>query len=240
MTLATSGLAFLAGLLSILSPCVLPLLPIVLGAAASEHRFGPALLALGVSISFVAIGLFVATIGFGVGLDGGVFRAVAAVLMILVGLVLAVPALQIRVAALAGPLADKIDSAFGGGPGNGLWGQFGVGALLGAVWSPCVGPTLGAASVVAARGENLGQVALTMGVFGVGAALPLLGLGAVSRGAMIAWRSRMLGFAAYAKQALGVLLLVLGASILTGLDKRLEAALVDASPEWLTQLTTRF
>jgi len=240
MTLATSGLAFLAGLLSILSPCVLPLLPIVLGAAASEHRFGPALLALGVSISFVAIGLFVATIGFGVGLDGGVFRAVAAVLMILVGLVLAVPALQIRVAALAGPLADKIDSAFGGGPGNGLWGQFGVGALLGAVWSPCVGPTLGAASVVAARGENLGQVALTMGVFGVGAALPLLVLGMASRGLMTRWRGRLLEFGKAAKMALGAFLTATGVLILSGYDKALETALIAASPEWLTALTTRF
>jgi hypothetical protein len=53
------------GLLSLLSPCILPLLPIVLGAAASEHRMGPAALAGGVALSFVAIGLFVATAGFG-------------------------------------------------------------------------------------------------------------------------------------------------------------------------------
>ena len=82
MTLATLGLALLAGLLSILSPCVLPLLPIVLGAAASEHRFGPAALAAGVAVSFVAVGLFVATVGFSIGLDGEVVRRVAAVAMI--------------------------------------------------------------------------------------------------------------------------------------------------------------
>ena len=74
---ATLGLAFLAGILSVLSPCVLPLLPLVLGAAASEHRLGPAALAGGLALSFVAIGLFVATVGFAIGLDAGVFRLAA-------------------------------------------------------------------------------------------------------------------------------------------------------------------
>ncbi len=159
MSLGAIGLAFLAGILSILSPCVLPLLPLVLGAAASQHRFGPALLALGVAISFVAIGLFVATIGFAIGLDGSVFRFGSAILMILVGIVLVAPPLQERFSAAAGPLSDKIDSAFRGYPAAGALGQFGLGLVLGAVWSPCVGPTLGAASVLAARGENLQQVA---------------------------------------------------------------------------------
>jgi cytochrome c-type biogenesis protein len=59
--LGTVGFAFLAGLLSVLSPCVLPLLPIVLGTAASEHRLGPVALASGLAIAFTAIGLFVAT-----------------------------------------------------------------------------------------------------------------------------------------------------------------------------------
>jgi len=108
------------------------------------------------------------------------------------------------------------------------------------VWSPCVGPTLGAASALAAQGENLREVAATMTAFGLGAAAPLLALGTLSRGVMTAWRSRLLGAAGWGKQALGVLLLLLGLSILTGLDKRLEAALVDASPEWLTKITTRF
>ncbi len=99
---ATLGLAFLAGILSVLSPCVLPLLPLVLGAAASEHRLGPAALAAGLALSFVVIGLFVATVGFAIGLDTDVFRTVAAILLVLVGLVLMVPAVQTRLAVAAG------------------------------------------------------------------------------------------------------------------------------------------
>jgi cytochrome c-type biogenesis protein len=74
MSIVGLGLAFLAGVLSILSPCVLPLLPIVLGAAASEHRRGPVALAGGVSLSFIAIGLFVATIGFELGMTRAGFE----------------------------------------------------------------------------------------------------------------------------------------------------------------------
>ena len=155
MSAATLGLAFLAGLLSALSPCVLPLLPLVLGAAAAEHKWAPALLALGVAISFVVIGLFVATLGFSIGLDGDTFRLVAAALMAALGVILLFPGLQARVAAAGGPISDKLSAAFGAGPASaGLYGQFGVGLLLGAVWSPCVGPTLGAASVLASRGRG--------------------------------------------------------------------------------------
>ncbi len=234
------GFAFLAGVLSTLSPCVLPLLPVVLGAAAAEHRYAPALLALGVAISFVVIGLFVATVGFSIGLDGDALRLVAAALLIGLGVILLAPGLQARVAAAGGPISDGLNTAFGGFASNGLLGQFGVGLLLGAVWSPCVGPTLGAASVLAARGQDLGAVAATMGFFGLGAAAPLLLIGALSRQAMARWRDRLLTAGKRAKQALGASLVLLGGLIVSGYDKALETALVTASPEWLTQLTTRF
>ncbi len=240
MPLGTLGLAFLAGILSVLSPCVLPLVPIVLGTAASEHRLGPLALAAGLAISFTTIGLFVATVGFAMGLDTDVFRTVSAVLLIGVGVLLLVPRLQEQFAVAAGPVSQWAGGYLDNFAATGLAGQFGLGLLLGAVWSPCVGPTLGAASLLAAKGENLGQVALTMLAFGIGAALPLMLLGFLSREAMQRWRGRLLEAGKGGKTLLGALLLAIGLLIATGLDKRLEAALVDASPEWLTNLTTRF
>jgi cytochrome c-type biogenesis protein len=121
-----------------------------------------------------------------------------------------------------------------------LTGQFLIGVLLGAVWSPCVGPTLGAASVLAARGENLLAVSLTMLAFGLGAALPLLAIGLMSRETLLRWRARLAAAGSGGKALLGALLLAVGVLILTGLDKRLETVLVEASPDWLTALTTRF
>src|SRR5206468_5231427 len=124
--------------------------------------------------------------------------------------------------------------------GGGLAGQFLIGVLLGAVWSPCVGPTLGAASLLAAQGRDLPQVALTMFVFGLGAALPLLILGLLSREAMLRWRHRLASAGKSAKAGLGALFVAIGGLVLTGLDKAIEAMLVEASPQWLTDLTTRF
>lgn len=238
--IATIGLAFLAGVLSVLSPCVLPLLPIVLGTAQSEHRLGPAALAAGLAVSFSLIGLFVATIGFAIGLDTDVFRAISALLLITVGVVLLVPRLQQQVAVVAGPMGNWVDDRLGGFTATSLWGQFGIGALLGAVWVPCVGPTLGAASILAAKGEDLAQVALTMLAFGVGAAVPLMVLGFVSREAMMRWRGRLMEAGKGGKMLLGVLLLAIGLLVATGADKRVEAVLLDVSPQWLTDLTTRY
>lgn len=233
-------LAFLAGVLSILSPCVLPLLPVVLGAANSEHRHGPVALAAGLALSFTVIGVFIATIGFSIGLDQGVFRLLAATIMIGLGLAMVVPGVQGRLAMAGAPLANWSEQRFSGFSTAGLNGQFGVGLLLGAVWSPCVGPTLGAASLLAAQGTNLPSVVLTMFLFGIGAALPLVVLGLASRELLMRLRGRLLAGGAVAKLALGVLLIAVGVAILTGFDKVLETALVEASPQWLTNLTTRF
>ncbi len=239
MTLASLALALAAGMLSVLSPCVLPILPIVLGAAASERKWGPVALAIGLSLSFVAIGLFVATVGFAVGLDAEVFRYVAAVLMLAIGLVLMLPGFQAQLAVASGPIANWADAHFSG-VRSGASGQFWVGVLLGAVWSPCVGPTLGAASLLAAQGRDLGQVGITMFAFGLGAALPLLALGLLSREAMVRWRHRLASASKGAKAGLGALFVGIGVLVLTSLDKSIETVLAGVSPQWLTDLTTRF
>jgi cytochrome c biogenesis protein CcdA len=234
------ALAFLAGVFSTLSPCVLPLLPIVLGTAVSAHRAGPVALAAGLGLSFVVVGLFVATIGFSIGLDAGVFRAAAATLLMAIGLVLLVPSFQAQFALAAGPVSQWTEQRFGSLSGNGLAGQFGVGLLLGAVWSPCVGPTLGAASLLAAQGEDLGYVAITMLMFGLGAALPLLLLGLLSRETLLRWRERLYAAGKTGKIAMGVVLIAVGLLVISGLDKAIETVLVDLSPVWLTELTTRY
>lgn len=233
-------LAFAAGILSILSPCVLPIVPIVLGAAASEHRWGPAALAAGVAVSFVVVGLFVATIGYSIGLDADLLRNLAAIVMIALGVVLLVPRFQVSLAVAGAPLANWSDRHFGDSAKGGLVGQASLGLLLGAVWSPCVGPTLGAASILAAQGRDLGEVAATMLAFGLGAALPLAALGSLSREAMVRWRTRLMTGGGPAKAVFAVLLIGIGVLVISGFDKHVETLLVDRSPQWLTDLTTRF
>ena len=233
-------LAFAAGLLSILSPCVLPLVPIVLGAAVAAHPLGAVALAAGLATSFTGLGLLLALAGFGLGIDAGSFRLVAAAIMIVLGTILLVPSWQAQLAAAGGPVSSWADRRFGGFASSGLAGQFAIGLLLGAVWSPCVGPTLGAASLLASQGRDLPQVALTMAIFGIGAALPLVVLGLLSRATLLGVRSRLMSAGKLGKGLLGAAFIVIGVAIVSGVDKRVEAALVDASPAWLTQLTTSF
>ena len=107
------------------------------------------------------------------------------------------------------------------------------------MWSTCVGPTLGAASLLASQGRDLGTVAATTLLFGLGAALPLLLLGLLSRELWLRWRGRIAAGGRAVKVAMGALMIALGVLVLAGLDKRAEAWAVEASPGWLIALTTR-
>ncbi len=229
---------FLAGVFSTLSPCVLPLLPLVLGAAVAAHRFGMLALAAGMVLSFVSVGMLLA--GFSSGLNADLFRALSAILLGLLGLVLLSAPLQQRFALAAGGLGNLGHRLMARITPSGWSGQLLIGIILGAIWSPCVGPTLGAASLLAARGENLGAVAAVMLAFGAGAALPLLIVGSLSREAMRRWRGTLLGAGTGGKTLLGLGALTIAVLILTGLDHTLETAMVRLSPDWLTDLTTRF
>jgi cytochrome c-type biogenesis protein len=234
------GAGFLAGILSTLSPCVFPLLPLVIGAATTAHRSGAYWLAAGVATSFTAAGLFVATIGFALGLDGDLFRTISAVLLVLLGFALISSTIQARLGVATGGLTGAGDRLIRRLALTGATGQFIVGALLGLVWSPCVGPTLGAASVLAAQRKDLGAVAAVMFAFGVGTTLPMLAVAVLSRTALQRWRQRMLSAGHFGKVAMGLSAVAVGAMILTGVDRAVETALVTASPAWLTDLTTQF
>lgn len=234
------ALAFAAGILSILSPCVLPLVPIVLGAAVAAHPLGAIALAAGLALSFTGLGLLLALVGFGFGVDAGTFRLVAAAIMVVLGAILVVPSWQAQLAGAGSPVSAWADRHFGGVARSGLVGQFAIGLLLGAVWSPCVGPTLGAASLLASQGHDLPRVALTMAVFGIGAGLPLILLGLLSRATLMRVRTNLMSAGKLGKGLLGAAFILIGVAIVSGADKRVEATLVDASPQWLTDLTTSF
>jgi len=194
--------------------------------------------------AFVAIGLFVATIGFSIGLDQDIFRNASAVLLAGLGIVLLSGPLQARFALATGGVSNAGNRLLGRiappGAASSLGGQLLLGLVLGAVWSPCVGPTLGAASVLASQGRDLGAVAAVMIAFGLGSALPLLAIGSLSRQALGRWRGRMLQAGKSGKMLLGGVALTVAILILSGADRALEAQAVAVSPAWLTNLTTQF
>jgi len=235
---ASYSLALAAGGLSTLSPCVLPLLPILLATAVAAHRLGPYALAGGLALSFTVVGVFVASLGAALGIDQGVFRLIAVGLLIAFGVLLLSVRLQEMFAMATSGLSGAGNTLLAKVSLDGLSGQFLLGLLLGVVWSPCVGPTLGAAVTLASQGQSLVQVTLLMALFGIGAGVPLIGLGLVSRGAMAKVRGKLLTAGKIGKQTLGGVLLLLGLLILSGADKLFEAWVLKAAPDWLVRLTT--
>lgn len=236
--LGTLALGYVAGVLSILSPCVLPLLPIVLFSVVERNLWGPLALGAGLSVSFAAIGIFIAALGFNIGLDATTLRYAAAVLLLAIGMVLLVPAAQARFALIAGPVANGGQMLLDRLGPSGLGGQFLLGILLGAIWTPCSGPTLGAAVGLAAQSETIGKAAAIMLAFGLGAVTPILVIAYGSRQAVSARRDRLVRLSRIAKPIVAGTLITLGIFILTGFDRTVETVLTNAMPDWLVNLTT--
>ena len=229
--------AYVAGLLTLINPCVLPLLPIVIAAAFQRSRLGPLALAAGLTVSFAVLGVSVTAFGHLASLDSDTVSRAAAVVMMAFGVVLLVPRAQTALATLAAPLASRANARIDAREGDGIAGQFGVGVLLGAVWSPCIGPTLGGAIGLAATGEGLVQAAVTMLAFGVGVSTVLMALAYGSRQAVSTRRERLAAWMPWAKPLMGATLLVVGVAVLFHVDRMIEGWLLDQMPIWLQDLS---
>jgi len=228
LELSAIPLALIAGTLSILSPCVWPLVPMVVGASSSAGRWGPYALATGLSLSFALAGTVLSFLLVSLGLDPEFFRYIAAILLVAVALVL-----------LIKPLSDWLTlrlskiTAGAGVTGDGAWaGQFGIGFLTGIIWLPCVGPTLGAAIALASMGQQLGQSFMVMFAFGLGTGAALLVAGGLSRKIYSRLSPSVGAFAIGGKTVLGIILLLLGIMVLSGFDKVLETWALIWMPEW--------
>ena len=230
---ATYVAGLLAGALSTLAPCVLPLLPVGVAAAIARNRWAPAALTAGFGAAFAAVSVFVAAVGYSIGLDGAWFRRTAGILLVFFGGMLMSAQPRERLAASAENLsaASRWLLARLKAPG---WGtELALGLLLGVVWVPFAGPTLGAASFLAAQREALPQITALLFVFGLGAAALLVALGVISRAFLSEARTPALGNA-----LLGALLVATGVLVLTGTDRRIEASAIERWPVVLIDLAT--
>lgn len=231
-------LAFAAGALTTVNPCVLPLLPVLAASAVSSGRLGPLALGAGLVTSFTIAGVAISASGAFLGLDERALRTIAAILLIGAAVVLLVPVAEGRLAAALAPVGTAGTEAAQRLGGGGIAGQFGIGLLAGVIWTPCSGPSLGAAVALAAEAASVPAAALRLFVFGLGAAT-VVGLLAIGSQALIARRRQAFArLSRFAKPISGALFLTVGIAVLAGLDKRLEAFLVEHSPEWLITLAT--
>lgn len=240
LSLTVLMLSLLAGLLTTLSPCVLPILPIVASSAMAQRKIGLLTLALGMAISFTLLGTVIASIGLVLGIHSDYLRYAAAILMIFVAIWLLNTRVQSKLSQYTSAVSNKGDQLLSRFNPESASGQFLVGLLLGVVWAPCIGPTLGAAIALASQGESLGSVSVVMVIFSLGAVIPLIMIGLLSRQVFREKREKLSNASQLGRKMMGWSLLAVGLLVLTGLDKQVEAWLVSISPEWLTDLTTRF
>ena len=229
--------AWLAGVLTLINPCVLPLLPVVIAGALQSHRAGPVMMALGLTISFTTVGVLVTAFGHLIGLDEVIINRAAAIVMILFGVILLLPRAQEKLASLTAPLASganaRLDNPQAAGAGNQLF----IGILLGAVWSPCIGPTLGGAIGLAATGTGLLHATFTMLCFGLGVSTILLALSYGSRELLTTRKNRLMRVMPWAKPVMGGVMVFVGIAILFHWNLALDRWLLDVMPEWLLELS---
>ena len=233
--LLTFPLAFAAGMLTIFSPCVLPLAPIVVAAARARDPRGPIALGFGLAATFGIVGGVLASFGVEFG-DSDLARAASAVVMVAIGAALLVPAIGERIERRLGFVGRAADVMSERLPNAGLAGQAAAGVVLAFAWAPCAGPILGAALLLAAKGGSLAAAIATMTVYAVGAASALIGAGYAA--GRLASKARFVWAGAGGRLALGAAFVLIGAAVLTGFDHHIEAVLVAAMPDWLTAFAT--
>ncbi len=234
------GFSLAAGSLTTLSPCVFPILPLVIGGAVQTNRLAPVAMGVGMATSFALIGMVLGLLGPALGIDGDSVRLAGAVLLIGLGVVMLVPRLNERFTKLVTPLANSANNASARLKPDSLWGALLLGGLLGLVWSPCSGPLLASALTLVASEGGAAQGGLILGLFGVGAAIPLVVVAYASRSGFNRMQGWVMARIEIVKKAFGVLLLLLGVAILTGGDKWLESQMVPLLPDWWINLTVKF
>lgn len=230
-------LGYLAGLLTLINPCVLPVLPIVLGSALQASPRGPLALALGMSISFVVLGVVISAFGYALGLDSEMVARAGAVMMVAFGVVLLVPRFSAVFSTATAGLASGADMRISRIESTGAKGQLLGGLLLGAVWSPCVGPTLGGAISLASQGGSLIWATAIMLAFAAGVATLILALGYGARALLLRHQNTMRRIAEGSRTVLGLIFVATGLAILFRLHHLAEIWALKNLPAWLLDLS---
>jgi len=232
--------ALLAGMVTTLSPCVLPVLPFLLASSLKEHKFAPLSMCFGLILSFAIFGYFFAAFGSIIGIESYTWKILASAFLILFGSIFVSESASVFFNKLISPLVNSTQNILGHKSLNGLGGNFIIGTFLGIIWSPCSGPTLGTAVLLASRSGAGIKSFLTMITFGVGAAIPLLLIAYGAKNIFSKNRSNILNTSKKIKTIMGILMILAGISSIFGVDRNIESWIVSIMPDWLINLITKY
>ena len=209
--------AFAAGVLTIASPCVLPMAPVVLGATiAQPGRLRPLAIALGFAVAFSTAALVLGAFASALPVSPGLLRDLAALALAAFGVLMLWTRPMHALAARLGGVMTRADGlARRAGAGNA--GAFVLGLTLGVLWTPCAGPVLGSILTLIATAMDLAWAAVLLGGYALGAALPMLAIGYGGRYATTRVR-RISPYTGGIQRAFGVLIIALAVAMLFQLD----------------------
>ena len=237
---ASIGITYTAGILTALSPCVLPLLPMVVGGAMQRHRAAPLLMGVGMTTAFAVAGWVLGALGPAMELDTEWVHQAAAISLIVFGLALWVDPLANLVSRFVQPMAASADRLAGAVGHESPAAALFFGGLLGLAWSPCAGPMLVSSLALVATGRDAGLGALLLGLFGLGAATPLVLAAYASRAGFARLKGWALGHSSGLRHGFGLLAMVSGIFIVTGVDKLVAAQILAILPDAWMELITRY
>jgi cytochrome c biogenesis protein CcdA/thiol-disulfide isomerase/thioredoxin len=229
--------AFLAGLVTILAPCIWPLLPIVLSsAAAGKTHARPLGITLGIMLSFTFFTLAISFLVSIFHLDPNIIRLFAVVVLIFLGLSMIIPALSRLTESRVSRFVGRFGTT-GQSQGSDFGSGFVTGLSLGVVWTPCSGPILASIATLAATGQvTFSVVLVTLAyVTGVGTPLFIFAYG----GQRVIGKTRfMSAYTGRVQQLFGVLMLLTAIAIYTNFDKTIQLKLLDVFPSYSSALTS--
>ena len=227
--------AFLAGVTTILAPCIWPLLPIILSSSTTGGHRKPLGITLGIITSFSIFTLSISYLVMLFHFDPNILRIVAAITIAFLGLTMIIPALLIRYELLITILSSLI----AGRPiatHHGFFGGFITGLSLGLIWSPCAGPILATIATLGATQAVSFQVFLVTIAYAVGVGIPLFLFSFL--GSWLFAKSRFISaYTGHLQKVFGVVMILTAVAIYTNYDKVIQAKLLDAFPSYTTFLT---
>jgi cytochrome c biogenesis protein CcdA/thiol-disulfide isomerase/thioredoxin len=222
---------FIAGAATALSPCVLPVLPIVLTAGATGGRRRPLGIVAGLAVSFTFATVAAVYVISALGLPNDFLRKLAIVVLLGFGIVLMIPKLAARTEAWMSQFASRAGVAKG--KGDGFWSGTAVGASLGLVYAPCAGPILaGVITVSASQSFSTGRLAVALS-YGIGSAVVLYFLMLGGRKVVRPLAQRGIGL----QIAMGAVMVVVALAMLGNYDIRFQNQIASSLPSFLVNPT---
>lgn len=226
--------AFLAGFVTVLSPCILPVLPIVLsGSLVGGHR-RPLGIVTGFIISFSLFTLFLSAIVRATGISADLLRSVSVVIVILFGISLLLPNFQVIMEKVFTKLSSLVTS--NSKQATGFWSGLLLGVSLGLVWTPCVGPIIASVITLAATSSVSGSAILITFSYALGTAIPMFAITYGGRQLLIKvpW---LLKNTARIQKGFGIVMILVAVGIFFNLDRQFQTLVLEKFPLYGTGLT---